>query len=377
MISFVIPTRNRPERLSATLDALGKLTLGRSAEVILADNASDEPVCAPGAIASGAPVRVVRLHVNLGAAARNAAVDAASPAASWVIMLDDDSYPVERHEPFGAFLDRLDRQPREVAAVMADIHLPAERRRESGGLPEVFIGCGAAIRRDAFAAAGGYDPAFGYYAEEYDLAAKLLLRGARIVFDPAFVVHHHKAAAGRDVDLILERLVRNNCWVMQRYAPDDLRRRMLREQRRRYRQIADKERALAGFGRGLVELRHTLRAQPRTVMPRPVWHRFTGLAHARAALAQAWQHRPFGSAATIEPGKNSWAVEQALSELCAENGIELTAPDRADALVIATLSPGPMLDAAERWARAGRHVVLPWIAARPHATGGICRVVAA
>jgi hypothetical protein len=306
--------------------------------------------------------------MNLGAAARNAAVDAASPGASWIIMLDDDSHPVELHEPFGAFLDRLERQPREVAAVMADVHVPAERRREAGGLPEVFIGCGVAIRRDAFVAVGGYDPAFGYYAEEYDLAARLLLRGDRVAFDPAFVVHHHKAEAGRDMDLILERLIRNNGWVMQRYAPADLRRSMLREQCRRYRQIAAKEHALAGFGRGLVELRHTVRAQPRTVMPRPVWHRFTGLAHARAALAQAWQQRPFASAAVIEPGKNSWAVEHALAELGAENGIEFTTADRAEVLLIGTLSPGPMLDAAARWAVAGRRVIAPWTAARPLTT---------
>lgn len=369
MIAFVLPTRNRPQRLAATLAALGGLRIGREAEVIVADNASDEPVRVPAALDNGVPVCVVRLHVNLGAAARNAAVSAASPGASWIIMLDDDSHPVEQREPFGAFIDRLHGQPAEVAAVMADIHLPAQRRREDGGLPEVFVGCGAAIRREAFTAAGGYDPAFGYYAEEYDLAARLLHRGDRVVFDPGFVVHHHKSAEGRDMDLILGRLIRNNGWVVQRYAPADLRRPMLREQRRRYREIAAREGALAGFGRGLVELRHTLRAQPRTVMHRPVWHRFTGLAHARAALTQAWEQLPFATAAIVEPGKNSWAVAQALAELGAEREIVLTSADRAEALVVGSLSPGPMLDAAARWSAPGRRVIVPWTAVRalaPH-----------
>jgi len=373
MIAFVLPTRNRPERLELTLDALGKLTLGRDAEVIVADNASDDPARAPGALSSGLPVRVLRLHANLGAGARNAAVQAASPRASWIVMLDDDSHPVERHEPFGAFLDRLDAQPRDVAAVMADIHVPGRRSREAGGLPEVFVGCGAAIRRDAFLAVGGYDRDFGYYAEEYDLAARLLLRGRRVAFDPGFVVHHHKIEAGRDMDVILARLVRNNGWVMQRYAPADVRRAMLREQRRRYREIAAREGALGGFARGLVELRRTVRAQDRTPMPLTVWDRFTGLAHAREALGDAWRERPFASAAIIEPGKNCWAVVRALTQLAAAHGIGLTTADRAEALVVGTLSPGPMLDAVAR-AEPGRRVVAPWRGARTPAPGRLREV---
>jgi GT2 family glycosyltransferase len=364
VIAFVIPTRNRQDILSRTLDALGGLTLGRPAEVIVADNASDEPVRVPRTLSNGAALRMTRLHLNLGAAARNAAASAASPGVSWIVMLDDDSHPVERFEPFAAFLDRLMAQPADVGAVMADIHLPARGLREAGGLPEVFVGCGVAIRRDAFVAAGGYDPAFGYYAEEYDLAAKLLLRGQRVVFDPAFVVQHHKTEVGRDKDRIFERLIRNNGWVMQRYSPQAVRRDMLREQRRRYRQIAAREGALAGFGRGLAELRHTLRAQPRRPMAEPIWDRFTGLAHARAALSRAWSERRFGSAAIVEPGKNCWAVERALAELCAEAGVELTTADRAEVTVIGTLSPGPMLDALERWSRSGRRVVAPWDGAR-------------
>ncbi|MDQ7013061.1 MAG: glycosyltransferase [Planctomycetota bacterium] len=360
-----MPTRNRPERLGQTIEHLGRLTINTPAELVVADNASDEPVTLPEVLPNGITCRVVRLERNAGAAARNAAVDAACADAEWIVMLDDDSHPVERVEPFAATIERLDAQPDTVAAVMADIHLPALGCRESGGLPEVFVGCGVAIRRGAFVAAGGYDASFGYYVEEYDLAARFLSHGWSVAFEPAFCVEHHKISIGRDMDQILSRLVRNNGWVMQRYAPLPLRREMLREQRRRYRQIAEKERARAGYARGLVELRQTLHQQPRTPLLRATWDRFTGFGHVRAALNLAWRERPFASAAIVERGKNAWAVERALAEIVHEAGVSITDPDSAEVLVVGTLSPGPMLDALERWQRVGRRVVAPWRDAQP------------
>lgn len=360
MIGFVLPTRDRHERLAQTLEALGRLTLGCEAEVVVVDNASARPVAAPAALANGARVRVVRLEENLGAAARNVGVERTTAGVEWVVMLDDDSHPVERREPFAAFVGRLGALPREVGAVSADIHLPARGCREAGGLPEVFVGCGAALRRSAFVGAGGYDASFGYYVEEYDLAAKLLLRGGRVVFDRSFLVHHHKVDDGRDVVRIVERLVRNNGWVMQRYAPEQERRGMLLEQRRRYRAIAEKEHALDGYRRGLVGLRATLALQQRRPMTREVWERFTGVAHARAAIRAAWRERPFRTVAIVEPGKNCWAVERAVRELAAEGRVELVTADRAEAVLPGTLSPGPMLDAVARWERERRRVIAPW-----------------
>ncbi|MFG0260156.1 MAG: glycosyltransferase family 2 protein [Phycisphaerales bacterium JB041] len=364
MISFVMPTRDRHDRLGQTLDRLARLSVREPCEVIVADNASKEPVRVPGVLPNGMACKVIRLGHNAGAAARNAAVEASSDETDWIVMLDDDSHPVEVAEPFAATIERLRAQPDGVAAVMADIHLPAQARRESGGLPEVFIGCGVAIRREAFLAVGGYDPSFGYYVEEYDLAARFLQRNWSVAFDPVFCVHHHKIDAGRDMNLILHRLIRNNGWVMQRYAPEPVRRPMLREQRRRYRDIAAREHATAGFAAGLTELRTSLRSQHRDAMPERVWDRFTGLAHAREAMARAWGERPFASAAIVEPGKNAWAVTRALAELTGSRGVALSTADSAEVVVVGTMSPGPMLDAAERWRQQGRRVVAPWIAAR-------------
>lgn len=362
MISYVLPTRDRPERLKQTLraiEALGDHRACGGAEVVVVDNASAERWVMPRELAGGIAVRSIVLERNEGAAARNVGVAASDPASEWIVMLDDDSYPDDTE-----FLGKLREQPADVAAVSADIWLASRAEkaavRESGGLPEVFIGCGVAIRRGVFLDLGGYDPSFGYYVEEYDLAARMLLAGYRVGFDPLFSVTHAKVAGGRDMNLILSRLVRNNGWVAQRYAPEPARLAELREVRSRYRGIAEKERALRGYGSGLAELRRTVRGQARRPMSAALWDRFTGLAAAREALQWAFAQAPFRSAAVVDAGKNAWVVARALEEL----GVRVMGEgEDAEVCVIGTMSPGPMLDAARRrmGARVRGRVLMPWM----------------
>src|SRR5688572_407217 len=154
MISYVLPTRDRPEVLARTLAALGALAgheAAGGAEVIVVDNASREPATGPARLANGLPVRVIRREVNEGAASRNVGAAESSPRSEWVVMLDDDSHPIDT-----GFIHRLRTAGPEVGAVSADIVLPHTGRRESGGLPEVFIGCGVAVRRGLFLSLGGY-----------------------------------------------------------------------------------------------------------------------------------------------------------------------------------------------------------------------------
>lgn len=370
MISYILPTRDRPERLALTLFALGALkghpTSAPSdpGEVLIVDNASKFPVTAPEKLANGLRVRVLHRATNEGAASRNIAVQNADPRSEWIVMLDDDSYPCDT-----GFIRRLGKAPHDVAAVSADIYLPGMARRESGGLPEVFIGCGVAIRRQVFLDLNGYDPAFNYYAEEYDLAARMVLAGYRIAFDPWFRVEHHKVAANRDMNTIMARLVRNNGWVMQRYAPAEVRRAQIREQRTRYRQISQKENARRGFTEGLLELRKTIRAQKRTPMTRALFDRFTGLSYAREALQSAYATKPFRTVQLVDEGKNGWVIRKALAEL----GVTILAPalntqhSAPDALVVGSMSPGPMLDSFERRtllnpAGSQQRILAPWLA---------------
>lgn len=352
-IAYILPTRDRPLVLAETLAALGALPR-HDAQVIIVDNASTVRPRVPSSLANGLSVEVVPLRSNAGAAGRNAGVMVSDPACEWAVMLDDDSAPLGI-----GHVKALNAAGPDVGAVAAEIWLSKEQgieaKRESGGLPEVFIGCGVAIRRGAFLDAGGYDAAFGYYVEEYDLAAKLMLAGLRINMDRRFQVVHRKVAAGRDMDLILQRLVRNNGWVMQRYAPQ---RRLAGEVRHvieRYAKIAQKENATAGYGRGLEELLRSLHAQRRAPLRGSQWDRFTGAAAARASLERSFARRGFRSAAIVDDGKNSAVIRAVLRDL----GVREADERSAEALVIGTLSPGPMLDA---WDRRGGdpRVICPW-----------------
>lgn len=363
MIAYVIPTHDRPEQLAETLHTLGALP-AHLAQVIVVDNDSRPAARPVRRLANGMDVSVVRRPRNEGAAGRNAGVRASDRACEWLVMLDDDSHPMDL-----GFLRALAEAPADVAAVAAQIALPEQGGREAGGLPEVFIGCGVAIRRRAFLESGGYDAAFDYYAEEYDLSARLLLAGWRVTLDRRLRVAHHKVDEGRDMGRILRRLVRNNGWVAQRYAPEAVRRAELAAVVRRYGAIARRERAVAGYARGLAELGTTLWRQKRTPMGRAMFDRFTGLAAAREALGASHRTRPFRTAAIVEGGKNERLVRRALQELgvrivddcsAAGRGLEGRAP--AEALVIGTLSPGPLLDAYERVTSAepGARVIAPW-----------------
>ena len=98
-------------------------------------------------------------------------------------------------------------------------------------------------------------------------------------------------------------------------------------------------------------------------MTEELFDRFTGLAHAREALAAAGRLVPGGRARLVGEGKHARLVRQALGELAVE-----IAGD-AEVRVVGTLSPGPMLDALEREARLGRVALCPWSGARPAGVG--------
>jgi len=353
VISYLLPTRNRPRALWQTLAAIGALPGDDhdGAEVIVVDNASRPAVKLPPELDNGLPLRCVRLDANLGAAARNHG--AAEAHGEWLVMLDDDSYPMDT-----GHLKVLAEAPDDVAAIGAEIFLP-DGTREAGGLPEVIVGCGAAIRRDAFLEAGGYDPDFHYYAEEYDLCAKLLLAGMRVRHDLRFRVRHGKVPDRRDMNVIIRNLVRNNGWVMQRYAPRHRREQALCEVIARYGAIAMKENAAWGYAQGMCELKRTQDDQPSRSMSEALFDRFTGLAHARAELSARPElsGRGRGRVAMVDEGKHADAVRQALREIGARFAADEAA---ADVLVIGTLSPGPMLDAHDKRRLGPRPVITPW-----------------
>jgi GT2 family glycosyltransferase len=224
--SVIIPHRDRPERLIESLRAWPPSFTGRVAELIIVDDASapnrvpDLEACrralstahsaAAGAMAP--EIRLLHFAQPQGpAAARNrAAGEALSPL---LVFLDDDAHPLEG--PFDEIVRAFDAQP-ELAAIGLRIDLGGVQ--ESGGAFNVFVGCGAVLRRSAYLSAGGFPSAIPFYAEEYALSWRLLAEGWRIRSwrDPA--VRHHKETVGRDRSGIVARLIINNRRLLEPLA---------------------------------------------------------------------------------------------------------------------------------------------------------------
>ena len=334
-LSFIIPTRNRSAELAHTLKQLSQLALDSfdgGAELIVVDNDSHEQIKIPGQLENGMRIHTIALDQNLNTGARN--IGAQQASGDWLVMLDDDSSPLS-----GSDWSMLARLPSDVGAVGGEIVLP-DGSHEAGGLPEVVIGCGCAIRRELFLELGGYDQHFGYYAEEYDLCARIIKHGSRVVHSRALRFEHRKVQQGRNFKDIIYRLTRNNAWIMARYAPEAIREAQIQVVVDRYCAIAEKEGVLAGFERAMSELDATLGSQERSPLSDVQWDRFIGRAAARSKL-----HAQFSNGiCTVEivggaNAKGRREIEQELRVM----GFEVVETG-GDVQIIGSLSPGVILD---------------------------------
>ncbi|GIF13810.1 glycosyltransferase family 2 protein [Actinoplanes teichomyceticus] len=206
-VTVVVATRNRPDRLRETIPR-------HRAATIVVDNGSDQPLAVPGA-------EVVRLGENIGAAARNVGVERAGTP--FVAFADDDSYwepgalaraaEILRAHPRAALLTarvligpqgRLD--PISAGMAEAPIGVPP-----GAAGPSVlgFLSCAVVVRRDAFRAAGGFQPRLFVYGEEALLAMDLAAAGHQLSYVSELVVRHFPEPAGRDTRARARRECRN------------------------------------------------------------------------------------------------------------------------------------------------------------------------
>lgn len=359
--SIVIPTRDRRAVLCRTLERL--VALGEDVEILVVDNASTDDTRA--AVKANYPdVRLIALDENLAAAGRNEGAYAAG--SNIVVMLDDDSW-LDR-----ASLDRMCdaiEADASLAAAAALVRRPGERvQHETGGLPGVLIGCGAAIRRDVFCGLGGYPADYEFYVEEYDWCCRAWQVGWRVQTFRDIVVTHERVQTGRDMNRVLRLLTRNNLKLWSRFAPEGRRAALLEETRTRYCRIAHKENAVAGYEQGCFEAD----AEIAHITPEPLtdeqFDAMYGITDARNRLAKARDCDGVRAAAMIGRAKGAEQVVECMNAA----GISLTAvyddhgragetwlgaavlpeaqlaADRPDAIVTGTLSPGTCLDLAAR-----------------------------
>lgn len=276
--SLIIPTRNRREVLADTLERISALQDERF-DVMVVDNGSTEDTSALRSRFES--VRWITLNDNRGAAARNVGAQAAQGRV--LFMLDDDSWP----EPgvITRAVQRLDSRP-ELGAIACRVLLAdSGGRHDAGGVPGVFFNCGAAMRRSAFLATGGFPESFEYYAEEYVVACRMLQLGFRIEPQGDLVVWHRRTVKNRDNNRMLRLLVRNNVALWRAFAPPGLRDDLIASTIERYRRVAERESAQEGFAAGVLESERVLcgseNGPPLTVEQ---FEALYGLNHARRIL---------------------------------------------------------------------------------------------
>jgi GT2 family glycosyltransferase len=198
-VTTVVVSRNRRDDLLASL-------AHHRGPVILVDNGSTDGTIE--AVARRHPgVELVPLATNAGARARNLGVLRARTP--YVAFADDDSWWAAGSLDLAARL--FDRHPR-VGLLAARILLRAEqvedplcRLMEHSPLPDAgelpgkpilgFAACAAVVRRDAFLAAGGFDPVVFFAGEEERVAYDLAAAGWALRYVPDLVVHHHPSEA--------------------------------------------------------------------------------------------------------------------------------------------------------------------------------------
>lgn len=194
-VTTVVATRDRWSDLTWSLPR-------QQRPVILVDNGSTDGT--PERVRGTMPgIAVVELGHNAGAVARNVGVERAMTP--YVAFADDDSWwPADSLRRAAQLLDAHPRLGLVAARILVGVDerldpVCAEMAASPLGTPEDmpgpailgFVACGAVVRREAFLAAGGFDPVVHWPGEEERLALDLAAAGWGLAYVDDVVAHHH------------------------------------------------------------------------------------------------------------------------------------------------------------------------------------------
>jgi GT2 family glycosyltransferase len=236
-VSAVVLSHNRCAALAFVLDRLSTLPLD---EVVVVDSGSTDGT-AEMMRGRGGAVRYIDAGGNVAVAGRNMGARAASY--QYVLMLDDDSYPLP-----GAVQElrrALDENPglavaggrvRDVddAGRVVKADGPGDfswwfRGGRTGpapahGWPTFFFPEGAAmVRCSAFLQVGGFFEPYFFASSEVDLTTRLVSEGWDVRYFPHAEFDHMKVSAGRTSGALARRYrVRNQIWYFWLHFPASL-----------------------------------------------------------------------------------------------------------------------------------------------------------
>ncbi len=219
-LGVVVLTHNRRAEVARTLERLRALP--ERPAIVVVDNGSTDGT-ADFLRARFAGIQIVRLAANRGAAGRNVGVRACDRP--YIALCDDDTW----WEPgsLARAADLLDHYPK-LAVITAKVLVRGERVDSTclrmansplatpPGLPGKallgFLAGASIVRRDAFLAAGGFEPRLFLGAEEALLTLDLASAGWALAYVDDLIVYHYPSPA-RDVPVRHLLLTRNALWI--------------------------------------------------------------------------------------------------------------------------------------------------------------------
>jgi GT2 family glycosyltransferase len=219
-ISIAITTHNRVGDLSTTLRALQAFEGEFSEIMVCADGCTDGT---QAFLAEHFPsARLFENNPGKGSIpSRNRMIrEAKTP---FVLLLDDDSYPIESH---------FAREVHHTLEIYPDIGVLTFPQR-SDEFPDslqckefgpnrrvgTFTSSGAVIRRDLFLELGGFPEMFFHAYEEPDYSLRVLGAGYQVVQWNRLTIRHHFTSVMRDEGRTHRRHARNELWSTLMRAP--------------------------------------------------------------------------------------------------------------------------------------------------------------
>lgn len=235
-LSYIIVTHNRRDPLLRTLRILHDTTpLPQGQwEVWVVDNGSTDGTL--DAVRQQFPAtRIIARPGNEGVWSRSYAFEPAR--GEYVILLDDDSYPLADTAPRS--IAHLDAHA-SCAAVVGLVVLP-DGALEACALPSVMLSGAVCIRRSVLLELGGFRREFFRKAGEYDLSFRIWDAGYTIERFEDILYRHDKVSAGRSAAFAHRMDLRNNLILIERYLPARLRPDYRRDAIQRYTALARHE----------------------------------------------------------------------------------------------------------------------------------------
>jgi GT2 family glycosyltransferase len=269
-VTVVVITYNRRAELKRTLAKLEELP--ERPPVVVVDNASSDGTA--DAVADAFPwVNLIRAGSNLGAVARNVAVERIRTP--FVAFCDDDTWwapgaleraadALDAHPDVASVTARIMVEPagREdpIVAELRDSPVPARPGLPGPALVSILAGA-SMLRTEAFRAVGGFSARLWLGGEEELLCADLAAAGWYLCYLDDITVHHQPSPL-RDRDLRRRHGIRNTLWFTWLRRPFG---RALRRTFMLARTVPRDRVSLAGFAEAATGLPRVLR--DRAVLP--------------------------------------------------------------------------------------------------------------